>query len=372
MSLGRRPSGAGRAPPSAPGAVTRPLRVLVATPLGAGGRGGIDRMMDAVRRALAAHPPPGLAVTVVATRGQGSLARSPGRMLRALGQLARRPDVLHINLSSRGSALRKLVLAAAARALSVPTVVHLHGSGFDAWWDAAPAPLRAQVRRMFAGAARIVVLGRVWREAVAARVPEAAGRIVVLPNAAPAAEPARGGTPPTILFLGRLGPRKGVPQLVAALAGLPPGLPWRAVLAGDGDHDAARRDLDRHGLADRVALPGWLDDEGVRRHLAEADILALPSFAENLPMALVEAFAHGLAVVATPVGAVEDLVAHGRTGLLVPPGDVPALSDALQRLLVDVGLRRSLGAAARAFHADHLEIGRYGARLAAIWADAAE
>ena len=349
----------------------RPLRVLVATPLGEGGRGGIDRMMDEVRQGLAAHPPPGLAVTFAATRGQGSLAHSPGLMLRALARLARRPDVLHLNLSSRGSTWRKLALAAAARRLGVPTVVHLHGSAFDTYWDAAPAPLRALIRDLFAKAARVIVLGERWRAIVATRVPESAGRIVVLPNAAPAAEPACGGPVPTILFLGRLGPRKGVPQLVAALAALPPDPPWRAVLAGDGDREGVARDLAHHGLSDRVALPGWLDEAAVRRQLAEADILALPSFAENLPMAVIEAFAHGLAVVATPVGAVEDLVADGRTGLLVPPGDVAALSHALGRLVAEPALRASLGAAARVVHRERLEVGRYVERLAAIWHEAA-
>ncbi|MFY9658503.1 MAG: glycosyltransferase, partial [Methylocystis sp.] len=121
------------------------------------------------------------------------------------------------------------------------------------------------------------------------------------------------------------------------------------------------------GLEERIELPGWVGPEEARRLLAEADILVLPSRDENLPMSVIEGMANGLAVVTTPVGAIEDIIIPEETGLLVPPGDARALAGALQRLILAPDLRAKLGSSARAFHAQHLEISAYYRRLLEIW-----
>ena len=81
--------------------------------------------------------------------------------------------------------------------------------------------------------------------------------------------------------------------------------------------------------------------------------------------------AAGLAVVATPVGAVEDIITDGDTGLLVPPGDVPALTDALMRLVNDPQLRERLGKAAQAVHREYLELAPFAETICNIWKAAA-
>jgi glycosyltransferase involved in cell wall biosynthesis len=82
-----------------------------------------------------------------------------------------------------------------------------------------------------------------------------------------------------------------------------------------------------------VELPGWLDPSESAALLQRTDILALPPFVENLPMAVIEAFAYGVAVVATPVGALPKMIDHDRNGLLVPVGDAEALANALNHVL---------------------------------------
>ena len=355
-----------------------PKRVLVLTPLGQGGQGGIDRLMDEVRHGLQNRPRLDLDVRFVTTRGQGHIAGSALLMLkvgiRMAGRLfGRGPDVQHVNLSSKGSALRKIALSGFARLLGIPYVIHLHGSGFREYWTHAPPFLSRLIGTMFARADRILVLGRVWRDLIVQHVPESAGRIIILPNAVPAPRPRqpRSDGPVVILFLGHVGPRKGVPQLIEALATLPRSNDWSATIAGNGDIDAARVGLAQHGLESRVSITGWIGPEEVQHRLATADILVLPSLEENLPMSVIEGMAHGLAVVTTPVGAVEDIIEDGVTGLLVPPGDAPALAVALSRLVGDPALRTRLGAAAMDFHRQHLEIDRYIDRLADVWENVA-
>lgn len=340
------------------------LRVLVVTPLGTGGMGGIDRMMDAVADQLGDAPPPDMQVVFRTTRGQGHIAWSPLLLMRLILGVAGRPfgrgpDVVHINLSSHGSTFRKLAVSRALRLLGIPYVLHLHGSRFRGFWDKAGQRLSSDIRSMFAAAACVIVLGRAWHDYIGSRVPETATRITILPNATPPV-PARSDRPAgpvVILFLGHIGPRKGVPQLIEALAGLTDRPGWRAVIAGNGAVDHTRAQLAERGLSDRVTLPGWVGPADVARLLAAADILVLPSFEENLPMSVIEGMAQGLAVVTTPVGATEDIIEDGQTGLLVPPGDAAALREALARLLADPDLRLRLGGAARAFHRQHLEIG---------------
>jgi glycosyltransferase involved in cell wall biosynthesis len=354
------------------------IRVLIVTPLGEGGQGGIDRIMDEVRARLRCLPDDDLQISFIASRGQGPIAAAPvetaavmARLLGALRGLG--PDVAHINLSSHGSTLRKLAIAMTARLVGVPYVIHLHGSGFREYWDDAPGLLAKQIRIMFARSARVLVLGRVWRDYVVRKAPEAGSKVLILPNATcpPDAPPARTRQAVNIIFLGEVGPRKGVPELVRALATLPKDGPWRATIAGNGAVEKTRAEIESRGLAGHVTLPGWVGPREVRRLLSAADIVVLPSHEENLPMSVIEGMAYGRAVVATPVGAVEDIITHGKTGLLVPVGDSDALAKALRRLMEDPELRRSIGAAAAEFHRKNLNINVYVDELKSLWREVA-
>jgi glycosyltransferase involved in cell wall biosynthesis len=209
----------------------------------------------------------------------------------------------------------------------------------------------------------------VWRDFVAEnfRLPES--HILVLPNASAARPPrAPEAAPPEILFLGRLGERKGVPVLIAALGRLAAtDLDWRAVIAGDGDAAPYRAEVERLGLSARVSFPGWLGEAETHERLARAALLVLPSEAEGLPMAVVEAFAWGVPVISTPVGSTPDILHDGVEGLMIPVGGVEALAAALERLLGNADLRQQLGANARDFFGRNLDFGPYMERLAACW-----
>jgi glycosyltransferase involved in cell wall biosynthesis len=136
--------------------------------------------------------------------------------------------------------------------------------------------------------------------------------------------------PPHVLYAGRLSEEKGVLELVEAARGLP------LVVAGDGP------------LRERVpGALGFVPHDQLLRLYGRAAVVACPSRREGFGVVCAEAMAHGRPVVAAAVGGLRDLVVDGETGLLVPPGDVPALRAALERLLGDPELRRRLGAAAR-------------------------
>lgn len=155
-----------------------------------------------------------------------------------------------------------------------------------------------------------------------------------------------GGRPVELLFVGRLDQVKGVLVLFDAVAGLvAEGRDVRLTLVGDGPQ---RADLERRtkelGLGARVEFAGYRSQAEVQEHLAAADVFVLPSFAEGVPVSLMEAMARATPVVATNVGGVTELVRDGVNGLVVAPGDVDALAAAIARLESDASLRAAMGA----------------------------
>ncbi|UWQ23181.1 glycosyltransferase family 4 protein [Jannaschia sp. W003] len=159
-----------------------------------------------------------------------------------------------------------------------------------------------------------------------------------------------GGPGKHILFVGRLAAVKGVRVLLEAFARVRAAHPdARLTLVGDGDERAAIEDHARAlGCDDGVRFTGYLNQDEVAEALAQADLFALPSFAEGVPVVLMEAMAARLPVLATRIAGIPELVEDGVAGRLVPPGDVDAFADALDALLNDPAGRTAMGAAGRA------------------------
>lgn len=153
---------------------------------------------------------------------------------------------------------------------------------------------------------------------------------------------------PQIVFVGRLAGVKGVPVLLQVCRDLASDMPFDLTLIGDGperaQHEALAQDL---GLTN-VTFAGYQSQSRVAEVLSSADLLVLPSFAEGVPVVLMEAMAARVPVVTTRIAGVPELVEDGRSGLLVAPGETAALSQATQTLLTDPDLRTRMGEAGRA------------------------
>jgi glycosyltransferase involved in cell wall biosynthesis len=143
---------------------------------------------------------------------------------------------------------------------------------------------------------------------------------------------------------------------------------WRATLAGGGSIDKFRNLAEDLEILDRLCFPGWLDQAGVSALCTGADVLVLPSHAEGLAMSVLEGLSHGLAVVTTPVGAHSEVIEPDVSGILVPPGDVAALADALVRVIDDTSLRDRLARGARDRFLEGFDVRRYAARLGQLHA----
>lgn len=166
-----------------------------------------------------------------------------------------------------------------------------------------------------------------------------------------AARPMPTSRPITLVNIGRFVEQKGQMLLIEAMAEvMRSGVEVNLVLVGDGAlRHPMERAISHAGLGNRIKLTGWLNEDAVRRAVEQAHALVLPSFAEGLPIVVMEAMASARPVIATWIAGVPELVQDGKTGWLVPAGDARALSDAIIALATsgDDKLRR-MGTTGRA------------------------
>jgi len=153
-----------------------------------------------------------------------------------------------------------------------------------------------------------------------------------------------------IVCVGRLVPAKGQHILLRAFTRVhAKGHPVRLTFVGSGpDLSSLQREVTEKGLGSSVVFRGALNHDETRRQLAEADIFALASFAEGIPVALMEAMAMGIPCVSTCVAGIPELIRDKKDGLLVPASSVECLASAIESLVVDSEVRERLGAAGRA------------------------
>jgi glycosyltransferase involved in cell wall biosynthesis len=270
----------------------------------------------------------------------------------AAWSLRGRGRIVHVHATVRGSLYRKSVCVLLARALRRRVVLHVHSGAGDiaAFRAGLNRPSRSLFDAAFAAADRVLAVSEASREAL--REAYGLGAVEVVPNAAPLVDPPRrepvGDGHMKLAYLGGFAnPAKGGDVLVEALAqalAQVPGL--RVTLAGPGELPEEGRAMVAR-FEGRVEWAGWLDEPSKDALLREADAFVMPSRSEGMPMALLEALAYRLAVVATEAGGIPEIVRTGETGILVPGEDPAALADGIERLAADPLLIQRLAEAGR-------------------------
>jgi glycosyltransferase involved in cell wall biosynthesis len=304
----------------------------------------------------------------------GLALRHVGRLMRVLA--SERPAVVYVPLAQNYLGLLRdaaLVLPAVASGRDV--VLHLHGSGLRDFYDRADPLMRGVVRLMLQRAHRVIVLGETLRPMVSGLAdPE---RVAVLPNGTVdefGGLVDRGGRsgPVRVLYLGNLMRAKGFLEVIDAVSRLRrAGHDVELDLAGGFSSPEAARDAAAHigTNTSHVRLHGVVEGAAKKALLEAADIFAFPSHSEGHPYVVLEAMSAGLPIVTTTLPALTETVVHGESGMLVPPRDVPALSEALEGLITDPARRLSFGAAARSRFEQHYSYDVWSAGLARIMAE---
>lgn len=285
--------------------------------------------------------------------------------------LSRRERVLaHIHTCSGLTYFLDGVLLIMARIRGAPTVLHIHGGRFDAFLDGL-GPFRRQIAQWLARRAHLVIVLSVeWQDRLCSRLPGA--RIVVVPNGVnilPASARQCQTAPVRFVFVGSVSRAKGIHCLLRAteLAMQP----WTVDLIGpEGEQGFLawlKSEILSRGLSERINILGLIVGEERDRLLDSADGFVLPSLTEALPMAMLEAMAAGLPVVATKVGSIPEVIRDGFEGRLVNPEDPVALARALDELAGDESARLKMGEIARETCARHYGMETMAERILKIY-----
>jgi glycosyltransferase involved in cell wall biosynthesis len=338
------------------------------------GKGGVAAVVSVLRRQ-------GLfereRVRYVATHREGSMAIKAKGALSGFWQtllacFSQHPAVVHVHAASRASFVRKSIVLLIARLAGCKTIFHLHGGGFRQFATVeAGSLMRRWIRHTLEASSVVITLSEGWAGFVRGFAPRA--RTAVVPNSVPLPSPfSVPQEPGRILFLGRLEAAKGVFELLGAGARLAPSFPaLRLVFGGEGDAAALRAKAAELGIGERIELIGWAGPQERDAQLARASVFCLPSHAEGLPMAMLEAMAAGRAVVASSVGGIPETIVDGENGLLVPPRDEAALARALEQVLKDGDLRTRLERGARVTIEQHYSTEVVCGQLSALYRELA-
>ena len=238
----------------------------------------------------------------------------------------------------------------ASRECGVPNVVSIQG-GDGHWVGSCCETHRLAMVRVLDHAGAVLIGCRSFAEEVTHRLGTEPSRFTIVPGAVDVARFTPGartpGPAPVLLYHGRVDARKGVLDMLDALAPLAAeGVPFELLVSGIGptfDETAAR--IAQRGLGAHARMTGYVDYADVPEVYRRADIFVSPTYAEGFSNTILEAMASGLAVVSCRAVGVVDCIRDGENGLLTEPGDVPALTAALRQMLADPAGRARLAAA---------------------------
>jgi glycosyltransferase involved in cell wall biosynthesis len=256
----------------------------------------------------------------------GSLFRLAWRLL-----TNRNIRIVHIHTAAHGSFTKHLHYARVARLLGRRVILHCHGGRFADWYTALPARKQRRIVREINRLDKFIVLTASWREYyVSIGVKE--GLIAIVNNIVPVPSAPLSkslpGEPLRLLFLGDIIQRKGVFDLVQAMARVQS--PAVLDIGGAGEEEALRALIASLGLEAWVHFHGYVAGAAKEELLARADVFVLPSYNEGLPISILEAMSYGCPVISTRVGGIPEVVSDN--GILVDSGDPGALAAAVEAL----------------------------------------
>lgn len=255
-------------------------------------------------------------------------------------------DIVHVHMSLRASFERKKYFIRRAKKKGKKVLLHIHEGEFPTLYEAASPSKKKSIRQLLLCVDKLVVLSSEWREYFKTIGVEPSRIAVIYNSVQVPQEPTAPLSSHAILFLGRLGYRKDPETLLrAAKCVVNRESDVHFYFGGDGEIDAYEDIARKLGIIDNCHFLGWVSEEEREQLFHTCSIFCLPSRNEGMPMGILEAMAHGLVAVATPVGGVPEIVENGKTGFLTSVGDSDGLADVLLHVLRDEELRRNVSLA---------------------------
>ncbi len=286
------------------------------------------------------------------------------------------PDLVYMHMSHHGSFDRASVLQKIAKKHKLPTVVHLHGSEFEKYYNACTEKKRNAISRFFEDCGAVIALGTRWEQYIRSIAPKAKVRVLNNSIYIPEYTVAQEQEEVNVLFLGVLIQRKGVADLLQAIKKLVDGKKFEGIhvrfhIGGTGPEEKMLKQyVMENYLENHVNFLGWVDGEKKKKALETNQVLVLPSYNEGLPIAILEAISYGMPVIATNVGSIAEAVQEGENGFLVDPGNIDGYVNALQRVITDYPLRLSMSKKSRELAEKEYDEKKYFIKLVEVFRSA--
>jgi glycosyltransferase involved in cell wall biosynthesis len=268
-------------------------------------------------------------------------------------RLTRRPQILHVPLTSFWAFWKDTAFILLARTLGMKVVSHLHGGLFDSYYRESRPWVKRLIGWSMSQSDVVIALSERWKRFLLQEVKHDL-RVEVVPNSVDRmfAEATETTTKPNweekiVLFVGGLGHRKGVYDILKAVPLV--GQTWPSVhfiFAGKEEAKGEWVEIEKvyleNNLANYVQFLGYVTGQAKLDLYLKATVFILPSYGENLPYSVLEAMATGLPVITTPVGAIPEIVEEGCNGFLIQPGDYQALAKRISTVLGDQALQAAM------------------------------
>lgn len=288
----------------------------------------------------------------IATHREGSLgariwSAAKGIMRIVAALISGKVSLIHAHASMRGSFWRKCILRELAGLCGVPFILHIHGSEFEHFYNSSRGVARYLIKRTLEKSTNVIVLSEYWQRFVGNIV---RANVTIIENFVPdqygsvAISQDRAG----MLFLGAVGERKGAFDLIQAISRIPVAeRKLKLFMAGNGEVDRAKEMVEALGVADCIEVVGWVDGERKVSLIKSCGVFILPSHNEGLPIAILEAMNAGMAIITCPVGGIPEVIESEQNGILIEPGDIDSLTDAIRQIAKNADERARLASNAR-------------------------
>jgi len=253
--------------------------------------------------------------------------------------------IFHINTASNGSYFRKSIITRLCLLFGRKVILHIHGGGFIDFIENSKPKKKKAIITLLGRVHHIIVLSDFWLESYKKYLD--ADKISVLYNPCGIIDKTyrpRSNIKTRIIFVGTLCKDKGVYDLIQSIRSLDKNS-YILELYGNGEVEQVRSLVKTYALTDKIHVYNWISRSELYNVYESSDILILPSYAEGMPMSILEAMGKGLPVIATNVGGIPDTIVDGYNGYIVSPGDINALRDKINLLISDKHLREHMGKA---------------------------
>ena len=265
-------------------------------------------------------------------------------------------DVVHIHMASYRSTFRKGKYVRIAKTKGKKVIIHIHGAEYKVFYEKCNDKQKEEIREILNLADRLIVLSEEWQEFFETIVDKS--KICVIYNSIVIPDNFEKNLDTNkVLFLGRVGQRKGIYDLIDVVERLIPDFPeLKLYVGGDGEVDKLKQLIQEKKLEQNVIYVGWTTGEQKEKLLRECSFYILPSYYEGMPMSVLEGMAYKNVVISTKVGGIPKVISNNENGMIIEPGDKETLYKFIVDLLNDSDRRAKLSQNARRTMEDKFDI----------------